>query len=138
MSEDLFHGARFDEVIGLINVVSSHEDANWRMVNGQYLAEGNIMGVALRVRQLFHDKGLTQIMLSGNGWTIRFNVTKQRPRNLPDIIPSWQKVEVVMPANHRDPKGESRKFLCLHTPYVISGDHFQKEMALLRMFSTEW
>lgn len=133
------YGARFDEVIDVINAIT--REAAWEKTSkkGLYTVTGNISGVQLRVRQQFHDKGLTAISISGNGWLISFVATKRRPMKLP------KDQEAIMadlwlaphPLPH-DPCKRQTGCVCLHTPVVISPEQFQTEMALLRMFDTEW
>lgn len=138
-TEDDFHGAKVDEVLGVINYITTHEDTRWTPQGDQRTGENNIAGITLRVRQLFHDKGLTRLSISGNGWMVAFNVTRQRPRNLPvEVTSITTQIDL---ANHpsvmKVHKG-SGAMLTLHGLTIISPDQFRKEMALLRMFSSEW
>lgn len=138
-TEDDFHGAKVEEVLGLIAYVVQHEDTRWTAQGEQRTGEAMIAGITLRVRQLFHEKGLTRLSLSGNGWMIGFNVTHRRPRQLGDHVTSiTTQIDL---ANHpsvmQKYKG-SAAMLCLHGLTILSPDQFRKEMALLRMFNSEW
>ena len=136
-SEDMLFGATPEEVIGIINYVSGHEDTSWTAHGDQRTGEALIAGITLRVRQVFHDKGLTRLSITGNGWMIGFTVTHRRPRNLPESQPSMvTKIEL---ANHPSVAKHGRAaMLCLHGLTVVSPENFRKEMALLRMFNSEW
>lgn len=138
-TEDDCYGAKVEEIIGIINYVTTREDTRWTAQGDQRTGENNVVGITLRVRQLFHDKGLTRLSVSGNGWMVAFNVTRQRPRNLPADMPSiTTQIDL---ANHpsvmKVHKGQGA-MLTLHGLTMISPDQFRKEMALLRMFSSEW
>lgn len=138
-SEDMLYGATPEEVIGIINYVTQHEDTRWTAHGDLRTGEALIAGITLRVRQTFHDKGLTRLTVTGNGWMIGFNVTHRRPRNLPDDQPSL--TTQIDLANHPSVmtkyKGAAA-MLCLHGLTVVSPERFRREMALLRMFNSEW
>lgn len=138
-TEDDFHGAKVEEVLGLINYVVQQDDTRWTAHGDQRTGEAMIAGITLRVRQVFHEKGLTRLSLTGNGWMIAFNVTHRRPRNLADHITSiTAQIDL---ANHPSVMSKykgSAAMLCLHGLTILSPDQFRKEMALLRMFNSEW
>jgi hypothetical protein len=130
------HGAKLSEVIGVINAVT--RDAQWTKHGLLFITEGNIAGVTLRVRQTFHEKGLSILSLTGNGWMLSFQVTRQRPRNMADDVASEMVWLFLAPWNRFIDPAEFNKRLCVHTLCIISPDKFQKEMTLLRMFDSEW
>lgn len=150
--DDSLYGAKFEEIVGLMEYVARDEsdDAKpWAKFKGQYLKESLIAGITLRVRHVYHEKGLSQITLSGRGWMISFKVTRHRPRSFTDDVPSMPHHLTLVPGVDAPRPGGSQwsagggfhpvtKRLTLHTPAVLSPDEFQKEMALLRMFSSEW
>lgn len=134
--DDKLFGARIDEVITLINHV---------VQNGERLAQPNMLdvyesevagGIVLRVRQQFHEKGLTRVSLSGKGWMLSLTVTKKRPRNLEDSVPSVLHDMFVF--NRDTGRGLTLKSLTFFNPSFLSPDEFRKEMTLLRMFNSEW
>jgi len=130
-------GAKLSEVIGVINAIC--RDAEWeRKGSFLYITQGAIAGVQLRVRQTFHEKGLTNLSISGNGWLLSFQVTRQRPRSMADDVPS-EMVWLFLSDRWATRVGkDASQRLCVHTVCIISPDAFQKEMTLLRMFETEW
>lgn len=138
-TEDDFHGAKVEEVLGLISYVVQHDETRWTAQGDNRTGEAMVAGITLRVRQLFHGKGLTRLSITGNGWMIGFNVTHRRPRNLPENVASiTTQIDL---ANHPS-VGQKYKgaaaMLCLHGLTILSPEAFRKEMALLRMFNSEW
>ena len=130
-TEDDFYGAKIEEVLGLINYVTRHEDTYWTAHGDHRTGEALIAGIRLRVRHSLTDKGLSRLTITGNGWMIGFNVTIRRPRNLPSEQ-SWMTARVEL----HDRRGAA--MLCLHGLTILSPEEFRNEMALLRMFSSEW
>ena len=138
---DLF-GARFEEVVGVMNAVATEaNDTNgWRLQGEYAIAEGLISGISIRLRQRFVSGTLTAISITGKGWMVNFNVNRREPNNLPADVPRFSP-EIVQSNwfgfSHASPGKLVRKF-CLHTPSVMSPEEFRTEMTLLRMFSSEW
>jgi len=133
--DDSLYGARASEITALINKVVGEGERQQRPKRLEVF-EGEVAGgIRLRVQHQSHEKGLTRTSLCGNGWMISFTVTKQRPRNLEEHIPS-----VAAPINIYDEekKRVERKNLCLFNPSVLSPEAFRKEMTLLRMFDDQW
>ena len=135
------YGAKLSEVVGLINATSGE---GWKKAGPMlWIVERLIVGCTLRVRETFHPKGLTKVALVGNGWMVSFDVTKRRPRSLPDAAWSTQ-ASLVTPVQAYNkaqrPVSESREpiSLSIHGGSVLSPEAFQKEMCLLRMFASEW
>ncbi len=136
-TEDDFHGAKVEEVIGVINYVSGSEDTVWTAHGDQRTGQASIAGITLRVRQTFHDKGLTRLSVTGNGWMVGFNVTRQRPRNLSADIASLT-TQINLAKHPSVEKNGVSAMLTLHGLTILSPDQFRKEMSLLRLFSSEW
>ena len=148
------HGAKFEEIIGIINH-AAREAGEWRLSNGQLVTEVLIYGVNLRLRHVYHDKGLTFVSLTGQGWNVSFNVTKQRPRSMADEVRSEMADIMLAPqeaitllsreygklmahARNRGTFGPPAARLCFHGGGIMSPEEFRKEMSLLRLFSSEW
>jgi hypothetical protein len=144
------YGAKFQEILGVMNHIASDASfEDWKLVSGQLVCEGLISGVNLRLRHLYHDKGLSRVSLTGKGWMAGFDVTKRRPRSMPDdVISETANVVLAHPLVIRlvskeayinshvtifpDPK------LCFHGGGIVSPEAFRTEMTILRMFSSEW
>lgn len=136
-SEADFHGATPEEIIGVINYVSGSDETVWVANGDQRMGTACIAGITLRVRQLFHERGLTRLSINGNGWMVAFNVTARRPRNLSnDIVSLTTSINL---ASHPSvsSKGASA-MVSLHGLTVVSPEELRKEMALLRLFNSEW
>ena len=151
------HGAKFEEIIGIINHIASQsteEDwtRNGKYLSGQLVCQGSIFGINLRLRHFYHDKGLGSVSLTGKGWMIHFNVTKQRPRTMPQEVQS-EMVDIVLAPfkaidslNHTAAcrtasytrRSDAKIKMCLHGGSIVSPEEFRKEMTILRMFSSEW
>ncbi len=128
------YGAHFHELVGIINAIAS--GGEWAPMGGnRWMVEGNIAGVVLRVRHTYHDKGLANVTITGNGWMASFQVTRQRPRSMKEDVRSEMATMILAPYERNAPFD---KKLCLHTASMISPDAFQTEMTILRMFETEW
>lgn len=136
-TEEDFYGARVEEVIGVINYIVQEDDTRWSSQGDQRTGENNIAGLTLRVRQLFHNKGLTRLSMTGNGWMVAFNVTYRRPQALPAVAVSMS-TEIALASHPSVMRKGKAAMLCLHGLTVVGPEEFRKEMALLRMFSSEW
>jgi hypothetical protein len=142
MSEPDLKGARFEEVMGLMNLIST--EGVWRPYNpgymGLYIADHEVFGSPVSVRQQFHPKGLTVLSLGGQGWLLKFSVTKRRPTSFQPG--QWSELAKI---TARDPDRKklitpelTTTTLCVHTPAFIDPEKFRTQMTILRMFSSEW
>lgn len=152
------HGAKFEEIIGVINHVGREaaDPSAWRLSSGILLTEGLIYGVNLRMRHMYTDHGLKHVSLTGKGWNLSFAVTFQRPRSMPDeqrsefadivlapqeAIRLMTKTYAKVLVNSRASRSVMEPIVnrhCFHGGGIISPEEFRTEMTILRMFSSEW
>jgi hypothetical protein len=133
------HGAKLSEIVGLMNRIAQNDWTRLsppKAAKAIWQASENVAGMNLRVVHTYHAKGLENMTLRGNGWIVSLMVTKQRPRSFEDDVPS-ESVNLWLARNATVPNMITAR-LCVHTPFIISPDQFQKEMTILRMFSSEW
>lgn len=145
----LLYGARMEELIGLMSHIATYAtDWQSRYREGFVCCTGSICGISLALRHVYLSSGLYRVTLLGNGWQADFTVTRSRPKHMPRGQHSEMHEIVSAPPNvigqlNQGGATWARKnehtTLCFHG-HGVSGlaSVFQQEMALLRMFSSEW
>lgn len=112
-----FCGARLDEILGLIRKIARDGE---RADHGRRIALA-VGGIELNIRAI---KG--RITLIGNGWAVSFVGS---PRSIPKngVPPSGSKILIGDQLFH------------LHDPSSVIGEAaFKHQMALVRLFGSEW
>ena len=143
----MFYGARFSEILGVINYIARENPhpANWTRVHEQFLCEGIMPGgPSIRLRHTYTANGLSAVSINGNGWLFALTVTRQRPRTMEDGV--WSEMASIVFAPCKVIRGVNLSYsnceeqivkrLCFHGGSLLDPEAFQKEMTIIRMFTS--